>query len=162
MPGPAAFDAIAERLDYPMLIVTTASDDERSGCLVGFSTQCSINPVRYLLCLSDKNHTHRVALGATHLAAHLLAHDQRELAELFGSQTGDEVDKFGHVAWQPGPGGVPILTDAAAWFAGPIVEQWDAGDHRCFVIDVDAAEHNSANSFLSFQYVTDLDPGHEA
>lgn len=35
-------------LDYPMLIVTTRSGGELDGCLVGFSTQCSIDPARFL------------------------------------------------------------------------------------------------------------------
>jgi flavin reductase (DIM6/NTAB) family NADH-FMN oxidoreductase RutF len=161
MAGPAAFEAIAERLDYPMLIVTTAAGGERSGCLVGFSSQCSIDPLRYLLCLSDKNHTYRVARRATHIAAHLLAHDQLELAKTFGARTGDEIDKFSDVAWEAGPGGVPILAAAAGWFAGPIIEQWEAGDHRCFVIDVESAHYAGADRFLSFQCVTDLRPGHE-
>jgi flavin reductase (DIM6/NTAB) family NADH-FMN oxidoreductase RutF len=162
VPGPAAFEAIADRIDYPMLVVTTAAGGELSGCLVGFSTQCSINPPRYLICLSNKNHTYRVAVGATHLCAHLLADDQTELAELFGEQTGDDVDKFTRCEWEAGLGGVPILADAGAWFVGPIVEQWDAGDHRCFVIDVEAGHHGGADRFLSFQAVKNLEPGHEA
>jgi flavin reductase (DIM6/NTAB) family NADH-FMN oxidoreductase RutF len=161
VPGPAAFEAIADRIDYPMLVVTTAAGGEHSGCLVGFSTQCSINPPRYLICLSNKNHTYRVALTATHLCAHLLGADQFGLAALFGAQTGDEVDKFANCAWNAGPGGAPVLADAAAWFAGPIVEQWDAGDHRCFVIDVEAAHHGGADRYLSFQAVKGMEPGHE-
>lgn len=160
MPGPAAFETIADRIDCPMLVVTTAAGGEHSGCLVGFSTQCSINPPRYLICLSNKNHTYRVAVGATHLCAHLLAEDQIALARLFGEQTGDEVDKFAQCQWEAGAGGAPVLTEAAAWIAGPIVEQWDAGDHRCFVIDVESAQHGAAERFLTFQAVKGLEPGH--
>ena len=58
------FIKIAAGLDYLMLVVTAAGDEGPAGCLVGFSTQCSIRPPRYLVCLSDKNRTERVASRA--------------------------------------------------------------------------------------------------
>jgi flavin reductase (DIM6/NTAB) family NADH-FMN oxidoreductase RutF len=161
MPGPAAFESVAARLSYPMLVVTAATDDDRSGCLVGFATQCSITPARYLLCLSEKNHTYRVAIGATHLVAHLIAPDRKDLAELFGGETEDEVDKFTRCRWRPGPGGVPILEDAAAWFAGPILDRWPLGDHTGHVIAIEEAYDSGASEFVTFPMVADIDPGHE-
>ena len=77
-------------LDYPMYVVTVADagTGERAGCLVGFATQCSISPMRFLVCLSRANHTHRVAAGSGILAVHALGVGQRDLAALFGEQTG--------------------------------------------------------------------------
>src|SRR5262249_26595638 len=40
----AAFHAIVDGLEYPMIVVTAADGDERSGCLVGFHSQASIDP----------------------------------------------------------------------------------------------------------------------
>src|SRR5436309_11032282 len=87
-------DTLTSELEYPMLIVTTAAGGERSGCLVGFHTQCSIDPPRWAVWISKENRTYRVAQGATTLAVHFPSVDDRELAELFGEETGDEVDKF--------------------------------------------------------------------
>lgn len=101
----AQFDAFVEGLDYPMFVVTTAADGERSGCLVGFATQVSIDPPRMLVCISVLNHTYVVARDARALAAHVLDPEQHALAELFGSETGDEVDKFEHCRWRSGPYG---------------------------------------------------------
>jgi flavin reductase (DIM6/NTAB) family NADH-FMN oxidoreductase RutF len=36
---------------------------------------------------------------------HFLGRAQLPLAELFGGETGDEVDKFELCEWEPGPGG---------------------------------------------------------
>src|SRR5689334_9304746 len=99
-----------------MLIVTTAADGERAGCLVGFASQVSIHPPRFLTCLSDKNRTFRVAQQATVLAIHFVPQDATDLAELFGGQTGDETDKFAQVDWRPGPEGVPIINALENWF----------------------------------------------
>ena len=39
---------------------------------------------------------------------HFVPADGEEIAELFGSETGDEVDKFARCAWHEGPAGLPI------------------------------------------------------
>ena len=89
-----AFDGLMSSLDPPLVVVTTAVGDERGGCLVGFHAQAGIDPDRYCLWLSKANHTYRLALRATHLGVHFLAEDQLDLAERFGTLTGDDVDKF--------------------------------------------------------------------
>lgn len=158
----AAVDRILSRLDYPVFVVTTADRDERSGCLVGFLTQCSIDPVRLLVCLSVRNHTYRVAQRAELLAVHLIGDDQRDLAELFASETGDEVDKFDRCAWRPGPGGVPLLTEAPAWVVGTVLERYELGDHVGFLLSPVSESVNDDRSPLLLSAVRDLTPGHPA
>lgn len=149
-------------LDYPMFIVTAAAGGERAGCLVGFATQCSIDPVRFLVCLSDKNRTFRVARSAEVLAVHRVPAEGDELAELFGEQTGDDIDKFERCAWRPGPEGVPVLTDCGDWFAGRILDRTDVGDHWAFVLEpLTGADAGGEGSF-TFQQARDMEPGHEA
>jgi flavin reductase (DIM6/NTAB) family NADH-FMN oxidoreductase RutF len=146
-----------------MAIVTAiGADGSHSGCLVGFWTQCSIHPPRVLACISKANHTLPVATAAPVLAVHWLGDDDRGLAELFGGQTGDEIDKFERCSWQPGPGGVPVLEGVKGWVAGPVVGRFDVGDHVAFVVDAEtgALEEPSADE-LGFQAVKDLEPGHE-
>ena len=161
--GAAALHRLAGELDAPMVIVTAAAPDgRRSGCLVGFSTQCSIHPPRVLVCISKKNHTLPVATAASGLAVHWLADDDRRLAELFGGETGDEVDKFEHCSWRPGSGEVPVLDGVKGWVTGPVVGRFDVGDHVAFVVEPEAGsdEEPSAGQ-LGFQAVKDLEPGHE-
>ena len=161
--GERALHRLAGELDAPMVIVTVAAPDgRRSGCLVGFSTQCSIHPPRVLVCISKKNHTFPVATAAPTLAVHWPADDDRRLAELFGGETGDEVDKFQHCSWRPGPGEVPVLDGVKGWVAGPVVGRFDVGDHVAFVMEPEAGsdEEPSADQ-LGFQAVKDLEPGHD-
>ncbi|HTI35116.1 MAG TPA: flavin reductase, partial [Miltoncostaea sp.] len=66
---------IVSAIDYPMYIVTVAAGGERAGCLVGFTTQCSIDPPRFLVCLSLRNHTFRVSQGAEVMVVHLVPAD---------------------------------------------------------------------------------------
>jgi flavin reductase (DIM6/NTAB) family NADH-FMN oxidoreductase RutF len=161
------FDAVIEAMDNAMILVTTRSKlGEQGGCLVGFATQCSINPRRYLVCLSNKNHTCEVALSAEHLAVHVIPPTAMELAHLFGEETGDMIDKFDRCDWSDGPGGLPILAGASAWFVGRIGERIDFGDHIGHVLDLEAAavaaESGEVGEVLHVQPVMGFDPGHEA
>jgi flavin reductase (DIM6/NTAB) family NADH-FMN oxidoreductase RutF len=157
------FEHLAARLDAPMTIVTAYDGHERSGCLVGFHTQCSIDPPRYLVCLSKTNHTFGIALNATRLVVHILHDDQRDLADLFGGTTADTIGaeaKFARCAWQPDAGGAPIIA-GCDWFAGTIRERRDLGDHVAHIIDVSACVivHKPARQ-LGFQSVSGMKPGH--
>jgi len=112
---------LVSELDYPMFIVTAASATDRAGVLVGFATQCSIDPPRFLLCLSEQNKTFRVAQEAEVLV-HIVPDEAEALAGLFGGRTGDQVDKLAHREWSPGPGGAPVLRACPNWFAGLMME----------------------------------------
>jgi flavin reductase (DIM6/NTAB) family NADH-FMN oxidoreductase RutF len=156
-------DDVTDLLDYPMFVVTTTAGGVRAGCLVGFATQVSINPSRFLIGLSNKNHTYRVARDASRLAVHLLESSSRDLAELFGATTGDEKDKFASCTWQPGPDDVPVLDEAVAWFSGQVLSQHPTGDHVGFLLEVDAAEvRRHPQRLLTLSDVKDLEPGHDA
>jgi flavin reductase (DIM6/NTAB) family NADH-FMN oxidoreductase RutF len=149
-------------IDYPMYIATVVAGEERAGCLVGFATQCSIDPVRFLVCLSEKNRTYRVGRGAEVLALHLVPAGGDDLVALFGSETGDDVDKFARVDWRPGPGGVPLLERCPNWLAGRVLELFGAGDHTAFLVEPVAAGASEDPSQYDFHRAKRLEPGHEA
>jgi len=158
---PVVHELVAE-LDYPMFIVTAAAEGEPAGCLVGFTTQCSIDPPRFLVCLSEKNHTFRVAARATVLVVHLVPSAATELASLFGERTGDELDKFEHCSWSAGPAGTPILEECGNWFAGRILARLPAGDHHAFLLDPFEAASDPAEGQFDFHRARRMEPGHEA
>jgi flavin reductase (DIM6/NTAB) family NADH-FMN oxidoreductase RutF len=156
-----AFDRFLAGLDYPVFVVTAAYGGERAGCLVGFATQTSIDPPRLLVCLSKANHTTAVAARADVLAVHVLDHREHPLAERFGGQTGDEVDKFAGLAWRPGPAGVPLLTQCPRRLVGRILARVPLGDHVGHLLAPLRVEAE-ATSPLTYQDVTDIEPGHFA
>jgi flavin reductase (DIM6/NTAB) family NADH-FMN oxidoreductase RutF len=156
-----AFHAIVGTLDYPMFVVTACANGEEAGCLVGFTTQCSIDPPRFLVCISKVNRTWHVAEASTTLVVHVLNESQHDLAEIFGGTSGDVVDKFAAVEWRRGPDGVPVLAHCD-WFAGRIVSRADLGDHVGYVLSPFAGGHVGDDDQLSYQEVRDVDPGKPA
>ena len=158
------FSEFTDGLDFPMYVVTVARGVEaadRSGCLVGFGSQVSLDPPLFLVCLSKKNHTHSLAVEAEVLAVHLLAEDERELAELFGGETRDEgVDKFERCAWRPGPHGVPVLDECPRVLVGRVGQRLELGDHTGFVLEPLSLVVRDGQPGLTFHDVDDIDPGH--
>lgn len=161
MVEPRPFHDLVGRLDYPMLVVTAAVRGERAGCLVGFHTQCSIEPARFLVCISRRNHTFAVAARSEHLGVHVLEREDHALARLFGEQTGDRIDKFGRCAWREEQG-VPILTGARAWFLGRVLDRVPFGDHVGHVLEPFAGQATGELHQLAFQQVKTMTPGHPA
>jgi flavin reductase (DIM6/NTAB) family NADH-FMN oxidoreductase RutF len=157
----AAFNAIVGNLEYPMFIVTARAGNERLGCLVGFATQTSIDPPRFAVGLSHANRTYRHAHDADALGVHCVPADAPDLAELFGGETADDVDKFARCEWHDGPQGVPILDACANWFVGRVLNRIAAGDHDLFLLEPVAASAGEQDEF-TFHRAKRIAPGHEA
>jgi len=157
----STFEELVGGIDYPMFIVTTRDGDDIAGCLAGFATQCSIDPPRFLVCLSEKNRTHDVALRADHLAVHLVPSSAESLAELFGGETGHEVDKFASCDWDEGPHGIPLLRACENWFAGRILSRDELGDHVGFLLEPVASASGENFDQFSFHRARRIEPGRE-
>jgi flavin reductase (DIM6/NTAB) family NADH-FMN oxidoreductase RutF len=163
VPPDEALAAIAAVLDPPLTIVTAAADGQRAGCLVGFHSQSSIVPGRYSVWLSKANHTYQVAVLSSHLAIHFLTAADMELAERFGTLTGDRADKFAGLAVTAGPGGVPLLDQCASWLAvrrTAILD--DGGDHACLAAEPVAASWAEDFRPLLTSDAAHLEPGHDS
>lgn len=157
----AAFDALAERVDPALVIVTATTDDHDSGCLVGFHGQTSIEPRRWTVWISRDNHSHPVVTRARYVGVHFLDPDHRPLAELFGTTTGDEVDKFAHCATVRRRG-VPMLADCDAWLLGEVRLRFVAdGDHTGLSLaPVEVADPAPGGEPMRFSAAADMQPGH--
>ncbi len=156
------FGTLMSALDPPLIVVTAAAAGERAGCLVSFHTQSSMTPPRYCVLLSKANHTYGVALRASHLAIHFLAAGDLPLAELFGGQTGDTVDKFARLPVTEGPGGVPLLAQCPRWLAVRRIALLDeGGDHVTMLTEPVAALASGPFSPLRVAQAGHIRPGHD-
>jgi flavin reductase (DIM6/NTAB) family NADH-FMN oxidoreductase RutF len=155
------FHILVSELQYPMFIVTTAVGGLRAGCLVGFASQASIEPLRMLILLSKANYTCKVAQGAERLAVHFPHQDNRRLAALFGEETGDNADKFAACTWSENPEGLPILAGTRGWAVGRILQRIDCGDHVGHLLHLTTAHLDTPGEQLGYQSVRTMRPGHQ-
>ncbi len=152
--------ALVGRIDYPMYVVTASGGGTVSGCLAGFVTQCSIEPVHFLVCVSNENHTAGVAEQARTLAVHLLGADQYDTAAFFGELTGDAIDKMALVTWRAGTTGAPVLAECAAWFEADVLDRVPMGDHTGYVVAPVAGDGGTHPGRLMYSAVRHLHAGH--
>jgi flavin reductase (DIM6/NTAB) family NADH-FMN oxidoreductase RutF len=152
------FDDLMTMLDYPAFVVTTHAAGQPAGCLVGYATQTSVAPPRFVVGVAKGSHTLEVASRSQHLAVHVLSRRHRALAELFGGQTGHQINKFDRCSWRAGPQGMPILDDAIAWFVGRTVDRFDVGDHVAYLLEPVATwAPESSDDPLYLSDVDDID-----
>lgn len=157
-----AFDALMSSLDPPLVVVTAVVGQERAGCLVGFHVQSSIDPRRYCVWLSKANHTYRVALRSTHLAIHFLTTADLATAEVFGTRTGDDVDKFAEIDYTDGTGGVPVLSDCPHHLVVRRVALLDEGsDHVCIITQPVAVQSPGRYEPLRLSHAEHLVAAHD-
>jgi flavin reductase (DIM6/NTAB) family NADH-FMN oxidoreductase RutF len=156
------FGDFVARADAAALVVTAFDGEEPSGCLVGFASQCSIEPPRFVVWLSTVNHTFGVASRAGLLAVHLVPSSATDLAALFAEESGDWSDKFARCSWSEGPDGVPLLDACPDRVVGRVVDRCDiGGDHVGFVLDpVEVSLGAAAGRRLHLADVASLTPGH--
>jgi flavin reductase (DIM6/NTAB) family NADH-FMN oxidoreductase RutF len=100
-----------------------------------------------------------VAADAEYLAVHFLEVSDGDLADLFGGQTGDEVDKFADCSWSDHRG-VPVLADPKAWFLGRVLDRLDLGDHVGHLLEPVESSRAGTLRQLGFQLVRSMTPGH--
>lgn len=158
----AAFEQLMASIDPPMFVLTAHDGRERSGCLVGFATQVSISPARFLVMVSKTNHTYGVATSTPAVVVHVLRRADAALASHFGELTGDEVDKFDGLDVVDGPAGAPVLV-GVDWFAGRVLRTVDLGDHVGLLLaphDGSAARVDEAQ--FGLRDADGMEPGHGA
>jgi flavin reductase (DIM6/NTAB) family NADH-FMN oxidoreductase RutF len=156
-----AFDTLMAAADPPLIVLTTAAEDEQAGCLVGFHVQSSITPEHYCVWLSKANHTYRVGLRATHFAVHYLTADDLTLAERFGTLSGEDTDKFAGLDIDLDEYGVPLLDACPNRMSLERISLLDdGGDHVCLTTRVSSAHTTGDFKPLRVSDATHLDPGH--
>jgi flavin reductase (DIM6/NTAB) family NADH-FMN oxidoreductase RutF len=136
------FERLMAALEHPLVVVAAAHRRGSAACVVGFSSQCSVDPPRYCVYLPTEHRAYEIARRAGHLMVHFLDRRQHALASLVdaGSRTGPDVDAAAEGApglrWRTGPDGrTPRLHGVDAWLFGRVVARHEAGDHVGFVLD---------------------------
>lgn len=158
-----AFGSLMASADPPLIVLTTAVENERAGCLVGFHAQSSITPQHYCVWLSKANHTYRVGLRAAHFAVHFLTAEDFTLAERFGTLSGDDTDKFAGVDVELDEHAVPLLSACPNRMSLERIAVLDDGsDHVCLTTQVRSANTGGTFVPLRVSSATHLVAGHDS
>lgn len=156
-----AMGGLMAATDSALIVVTTAVGDERAGCLVGFHTQSSISPQHYCLWLSKANHTYRMSLRASYFAVHFLTAQDLAMAKWFGTQTGEDTDKFSGIGIDDDETGIPLVRACPNRMVLERISMLDdGGDHVCITTRVRSAQNEGPFLPLRLSDAEHLTPGH--
>ncbi|MFD1659483.1 flavin reductase family protein [Streptomyces caeni] len=114
-------------------VITTGVDGRADGATVNSFTSVSLDPPLVLFCLHRQSRLHEVLGESGGFAVNFLSGQQEYLARAFA---GRKTAGFSEVAHHRGAEGVPILSEALAFLACRIVDQFPGGDHTIILGEV--------------------------
>jgi flavin reductase (DIM6/NTAB) family NADH-FMN oxidoreductase RutF len=116
------------------IVTARGSDGTPVGLTASSFNSVSLNPPLVLWSLARSAGSMSTFERGSHYAIHILAADQRALAERFASKT---ADRFAGLSLDSNAQGPPILEGAAAVFECFNRSQYQEGDHVIFVAEVE-------------------------
>jgi 3-hydroxy-9,10-secoandrosta-1,3,5(10)-triene-9,17-dione monooxygenase reductase component len=140
-PDPRSFRDALGRFATGVAFVTAAPDGEPAGLIVNSLASVSLEPPLVSFCPSRSSLTWSRMRRTGRFGVNVLGRRHERFA-MRAARPG--ADRFAGLDWEPGGGGVPLLTDALANLECEIVAEHPAGDHRIVVGRVDAL-HTSPN-----------------
>ena len=154
---PQQFRAALSMFATGVTIVTARTPEGR---LVGLTANSfnsvSLTPPLVLWSLARHAGSLPIFAKGSHYAIHILAAEQKALAERFAMR---DIDRFAGVAWREGRGGAPVLEGAVAVFECANRSQYEEGDHVIFVGEVEVCTSRPDAKPLIFhggRYFTEL------
>jgi flavin reductase (DIM6/NTAB) family NADH-FMN oxidoreductase RutF len=129
------------------IVTAMSAQGEAIGLTANSFNSVSLSPALVLWSLGLKAGSLEAFRQAEHYAIHVLAVEQKALAERFASKA---ADRFAGVDWQPGIGGAPVLPGCAAVFECANKSQYPEGDHVILVGQVLACRHDATRAPLLF------------
>lgn len=131
--------------------VTIITARTGAGEPVGFTANSfnsvSLTPPLVLWSLARQARSLAIFSAGTHYAIHVLANDQRDLAQAFATPGSD---RWANVTHRPGVAGAPVIEGVAAVFECFNRSRYDEGDHVIFVGEVEHCAHRTGCSPLLF------------
>lgn len=122
-------------------VVTTATDQARSGTTASSFTSVSLEPPLVLICLYHEVATVKQIEQNGHFAISILAEGQQDVSGQMAGyiQPPEGKDRFEGLAWQTAQTGSLIYADALAWLDCKLHAIHDGGTHKIIVGEVVSA-----------------------
>jgi flavin reductase (DIM6/NTAB) family NADH-FMN oxidoreductase RutF/pimeloyl-ACP methyl ester carboxylesterase len=112
------------------IVTAVAPDGTPIGLTANSFTSVSLDPPLLLVCIANNAGSADVLRNATHFGVNVLQIGQQPTSNRFA---GKGEDRFAATPWEPGIGGIPVLTGSLASFECQHYSLNDGGDHFILV-----------------------------
>jgi len=134
---PKVRKSVLRKMTYGLWVISADAAGERQASTVTWVSQASFTPPLVTVGIRVGSHLHAVVEKAGAFAMHLVAADQKDVAEAYIKETEVTAETIGGRKVSPGPATrAPILEGFACWFEARVVEKVTRGDHAVFVAEV--------------------------
>lgn len=114
-------------------VLTVRDGDERHGMSASWVTQVSGDPPLVLAAVDRTHRTHGVIERTGAFALNVVGERGRHLEDFFHAAGAEQADNLATVAYEDGPGGLPLLHGAMVSLECRVQQVHTAGDHSLFV-----------------------------
>ena len=121
-----------------MYVIAVKDQAREHAFTAAWVMQVSFAPPLFAFSISPTHHSYQILKAGGQCSVNVLSKAQLAIAAHFGD---DKIsDKMSGYSWQPAPSGVPVLSEALAYFDCVVSHSTPAGDHEIVVCQVLAAE----------------------
>ena len=141
---------ILEKIVNGVAVVTSKRETDINGLSVAWMTQVSYSPPLVMVCVGKEKYTHELIDDSGGFAINILSERQKDVAKLFGLQSGRTSNKFNDVEYELKKSGAPILKDCLAYIDCTVHKSIDVGDTTLFVGEILEASINNREKPLIY------------
>ncbi|WP_206832402.1 flavin reductase family protein [Alicyclobacillus fructus] len=142
-----AFRKALARFASGVTVITAAKDGAMGGITVSAFCSLSLRPPLVLACIDERASILPLLRQSGAFAVNILSEDQSGLSNQFASKMSD---KFQGMPYDIGPWGQPLLAGAHAHLVCTLAHEWQGGDHRVLVGQVEAASVDESRKPLLY------------
>ncbi|HYE36703.1 flavin reductase family protein [Methylocaldum sp.] len=115
------------RITSGVYVIGVAAGDRRNAFTAAWVMPVSFDPLLLALSINPHHSSYELLRQGGAFSINVLSREQMDVARHFGAPA--SIDKLASVGWRKGRGGVPLLTEALAWFECDLAGEFPAGDH---------------------------------
>lgn len=124
------------RIPNALVLVGSASGDERNGMTASWVTQLSMEPVLIGVGIDNKAVTHRLVSEGGSFTVNLWSSEDTRPFVKFSKPANSEDDKLNGYTVTSATTGAPVFVDAIAWLDCEVRQTVELGTHTLFVGEV--------------------------
>ena len=128
---PLSVSKALSHISHPVAIISVRKGEELNGMTAAWVAQTSIKPPIVYVSISPNRHTWEMMRNTDYFGISLLGIGQERIAEIFGTMSGRDADKFGTLGIDPflATEGVPLIPNSLAMFVCKKLKAVEMGDH---------------------------------
>ncbi len=128
-----AYKAAMRGVPAAVAVITASCGGQRNGLTATAVCSVSAEPAHLLVCVNQSATAEALIRESGRFAVSYLDRSHQEVSRRFSQSKLDEASRFSAGNWKEGISGVPVLTDAVAYFVCDVVSHETVGTHSVFV-----------------------------